>query len=58
MKLILMFHRINLAKCAMDRANQHLTDPDRYNAEWDTARLWVKYHCCITTADHSYVEAF
>ena len=57
MKQMLLFDRINLARCAMDRANQHVLDHSRFDGEWITARMWTKYHCQISTADYSYIEA-
>lgn len=57
MKQLLLFDRINLARCAMDRANQSVMDFPRFDGEWITARMWTKYHCQISTADHSYIEA-
>lgn len=41
----------------MDRANQSVMDFPRFDGEWITARMWTKYHCQISTADHSYIEA-
>lgn len=59
MKQLLLFDRINLARCAMDRANQAMGENrfSDFDGEWVTARMWTKYHCAITTADHSYIEA-
>lgn len=43
---ILLFGQINLAKCAMDRAQQlsisTVEGSDRFKREYDTARLWAR----------------
>lgn len=59
MKQLLLFDRINLARCAMDRANQAIADNrfSHFDGEWVTARMWTKYHCQVTTADCSYIES-
>lgn len=38
-----LFDRINLARCAMDRAKQNLDNNDRFTGEYMTARLWNGY---------------
>jgi hypothetical protein len=43
-----LFHRINLAHCAMLRARENLLDGDRFYSEYMTARSWTKYRCIIT----------
>jgi hypothetical protein len=50
-----MFDRINLADCAKRRASANVLDETRFNGEYDTARLWMKYRL-IKTTHHSYVE--
>jgi hypothetical protein len=50
-----MFDRINLAACAKRRATDNLLDSNRWEGEYDTARLWMKYRL-IKTTHHSYVE--
>ncbi len=50
-----MFDRINLAACAQRRATQNLLDSDRWEGEYDTARLWMKYRL-IKTTTHSYID--
>jgi hypothetical protein len=50
-----MFDRINLAACAQRRATDNLLDSNRWEGEYDTARLWMKYRL-IKTTHHSYVE--
>lgn len=50
-----MFDRINLADCAKRRASANVLNEDRFNGEYDTARLWMKYRL-IKTTHHSYVE--
>ena len=43
-----LFHRINLANCAMLRARENLLDGNRFYSEYMTARSWTKYKCIIT----------
>jgi hypothetical protein len=50
-----MFDRINLAACAQRRANSNVLDEARFNGEYDTARLWMKYRL-IKTTNCSYIE--
>jgi hypothetical protein len=50
-----MFDRINLAACAQRRATQHLLDEARWNGEYYTARLWMKYRL-VKTNNYSYIE--
>ena len=38
-----MFDRINLAACAERRASENVLNSTRWNGEYDTARLWMKY---------------
>ena len=45
----MLFDRINLARCAMERANRHILDEKRFTGEYQTARAWTKYKCIITT---------
>ena len=58
---LLLFDRINLAKCAMRRAERlDLRCPhckELFNREYQTARMWVKYRCNITNAQLSFIEA-
>ena len=49
------FDRINLAACAMRRAQANVLDEQRFNGEFKTARLWNKYKCVITKT-YSYVD--
>ena len=46
---ILLFDRINLARCAMERAHQNIFNEEVFNGEYQSARLWSKYKCIITT---------
>ena len=46
---ITLFDRINLARCAMERANYHLLDEQRFTSEYYTARSWTKYKCIISS---------
>ena len=50
-----MFDRINLADCAKRRAAANVLNEQRFNGEYDTARLWMKYRL-IKTTNHSYIE--
>ena len=50
-----LFDRINLAACAMRRAQGNILDGQRFNAEYESARAWNKYKCVITKS-YSYVE--
>ncbi len=50
-----LFDRINLANCAMRRAQANVIDEQRFYGEYRTARMWNKYKCVITT-NYSYVD--
>jgi hypothetical protein len=50
-----MFDRINLAACARRRAAANVLDSTRFEGEYDTARLWMKYRL-IKTTHYSYIE--
>jgi hypothetical protein len=50
-----MFDRINLAACARRRASANVLDSTRFEGEYDTARLWMKYRLVKTTT-YSYIE--
>jgi hypothetical protein len=50
-----LFDRINLAACAMRRAQDHTLDEQRFYGEFKTARLWYK-HKCVITKTYSYVD--
>ncbi len=50
-----MFDRINLADCARRRASANVLDATRFDSEYSTARLWIKYRCAISP-NYSYVE--
>jgi hypothetical protein len=50
-----LFDRINLADCAMRRAQQHILDNDRFISEYKTAKFWTRYRCMITK-EFSYVD--
>ena len=52
---ISLFDRINLARCAMERATSNAFDKQRFDGEYDTARSWTKYKCNITTL-YSFVD--
>jgi hypothetical protein len=44
-----LFERINIAKCAADRACMHVMDTERFHREFQTARMWTRYKCYIST---------
>ena len=50
-----LFDRINLAACAERRASANVLDSTRWNGEYDTARLWMKYRLVKTTT-YSYID--
>jgi hypothetical protein len=50
-----MFDRINLAACARRRASDNVLNSTRFEGEYDTARLWMKYRL-IKTTNYSYIE--
>jgi hypothetical protein len=50
-----LFDRINIAQCAANRARAHILDGERFTREFDTARMWTRYKCYISTRG-SFVE--
>jgi len=52
---ITLFDRINLADCARRRASAHVLDSTRFESEYDTARLWMKYRLVKYTT-YSYID--
>jgi len=52
-----LFDRINIAKCASDRAMQSVLNAERFTREYNTARMWVKYKCNIGPNNTSFVES-
>jgi hypothetical protein len=50
-----MFDRINLAACAQRRASANVLNTNRFEGEYDTARLWMKYRL-VKTIDYSYID--
>ena len=56
MRELTLFDRVDLANCAKERAR--LMDPisDRFLSEYRTARMWVKYRCYVTDAQHSFID--
>ena len=50
-----LFDRINLAACAVRRAQANILDEQRFNAEYTSARAWNKYKCVITK-NYSYLD--
>jgi len=50
-----LFDRINLAACAVRRAQANILDEQRFNSEYTSARMWNKYKCVITK-HYSYVD--
>jgi hypothetical protein len=53
-----LFDRINIAKCATDRAMQSVLNAERFTGEYHTARMWVKYKCNIASGSTSFVENY
>jgi len=49
-----LFDRINLADCAKRRAVAHVLDSTRFDGEYDTARLWMKYRL-IQHGNYAYI---
>ncbi len=52
-----LFDRINIAKCASDRAQQSVLNVERFTGEFQTARMWVRYRCNIGPNNTSFVES-
>jgi hypothetical protein len=50
-----MFDRINLAACARRRAAANVLNSTRFEGEYDTARLWMKYRL-VKTTNYSYID--
>ncbi len=50
-----MFDRINLAACAERRASANVLNSKRWNGEYDTARLWMKYRL-VKYSTYSYID--
>ena len=50
------FDRLHLAEMAAQRAQLHCFDANRFNGEYETARMWHNYKCYITT-NCKYVES-
>jgi hypothetical protein len=51
-----LFDRINIASCAMKRAQDSWLDEKRFSGEFKTARMWTKYRCVIHR-EVQYVES-
>ena len=52
-----LFDRINLADCAKRRASANVLDTTRFDGEYHTAQLWMKYRC-VNTPSYSYVDPY
>ena len=50
-----LFDRVNLAACAQRRASENVLNSTRWNGEYDTARLWMKYRL-IKYTTISYID--
>jgi hypothetical protein len=50
-----LFDRVNLAACAQRRASENVLNTTRWNGEYDTARLWMKYRL-VKYTDYSFIE--
>ena len=53
---ITLFDRINLAACAVKRAEENVTNTERFHGEYDTARMWQRNNCYIRTTYTSWVD--
>ena len=53
---ITLFDRINLAACAAKRAEEYVTNTERFHAEYNTARMWHRNNSYIRTTYSSYVD--
>ena len=53
---ITLFDRINLAACAVKRAEENVTNTERFYGEYDTARMWQRNNCYIRTTYTSWVD--
>lgn len=51
-----LFERMNVARCAAERADMHIRDGDRFSREYFTARMWTRYRIYNSTTC-SFVEA-
>jgi len=47
-RTITLYDRINLAHCAMRRSETMFRDERRFQGEYETARLWIKYRIHIS----------
>jgi len=52
-----MFDHINLADCAKRRASANVLDSTRFEGEYHTAQLWMKYRL-VKTPTYSYVDNY
>jgi hypothetical protein len=43
-----LFDRIQIANCAVRRAEMNVCNNERFHGEFLTARTWSKYRCYIT----------
>jgi hypothetical protein len=50
-----LFDRINLAACARRRASDNVLNSTRFEGEYDTARLWMKYRL-VKYTNYSYID--
>jgi hypothetical protein len=53
--ILSLFDRINLANCAMMRAKQHVLS-NRFDDEYETARMWHRNNCYIRTTYTSWKD--
>ena len=47
-EVLSLFDRINLAHCAMQRAQENVCN-ERFHEEYETARMWHRNNCYIRT---------
>jgi hypothetical protein len=52
-----LFDRINLADCARRRASANVLDSTRFDGEYHTAQLWMKYRL-VKTPLYSYIDKY
>jgi len=53
---ITLFDRINLANCAVKRAEENITNTERFHGEYNTARMWHRNNTYVRTTKTSWVD--
>lgn len=54
-EVLSLFDRINLAHCAMQRAQENVFN-ERFDEEYETARMWHRNNCYIRTTYTSWSD--